>query len=60
MERAVLRQETLPDGALTYRREPSDFDRPDRSLPLTADPAGHLVVGDYATGVVYAVRYAGE
>ncbi len=61
VERVVLRQETLPDGALTYRGEPSDFviglDRP---LPLTVDPAGDLVVGDYATGVVYAVRYAGE
>ncbi len=26
----------------------------DRPLPLTVDPAGDLVVGDYATGVVYA------
>jgi len=32
----------------------------DRPLPLAVDPAGDLVVGDYATGVVYAVRYAGE
>jgi len=61
VERVVLRQATLPDGALTYRGEPSDFVAGlDRPLPLAVDPAGDLVVGDYATGVVYAVRYAGE
>ena len=42
----------------TYRGEPTPFiiglDRP---LPMAAGPAGKLWVGDYATGVVYQVRY---
>ena len=60
VERVTLREETLPDGALTYRGEPSDFVTGlDRPLPLAVSPEGDLVVGDYATGVVYAVRYVG-
>lgn len=42
----------------TYRGQPSDFivglDRP---LPMTTDLDGNLVVGDYATGVVYRIVY---
>jgi len=49
------------ESGITYRGEPSDFivglDRP---LPMTTDPAGNLIVGDYATGVVYRVIYVGE
>jgi len=61
VERVSLRAETLPDGALTYRGEPSDFVTGlDRPLPLAVSPQGDLVVGDYATGVVYAIRYVEE
>lgn len=43
----------------TYRGEPSDFIvGMDRPLPMTTDPQGNLVVGDYATGVVYRIVYA--
>ena len=61
VEGVTLREETLPDGSMTYRGEPFDFvTELDRPLPLTVDLSGDLLVGDYATGVIYAVRYAGE
>ena len=43
---------------LTYRGEPTTFIAGlDRPLPLTTTLDGDLVVGDYATGVIYCVRY---
>jgi hypothetical protein len=58
VERVTLRRVTNPDGSSTYRGEPSDFivglDRP---LPLSTSPDGNLVVGDYATGVIYKIVY---
>ena len=45
----------------TYRGQPSTFiSGLDRPLPLAVDPAGNLLVGDYATGVIFRVRYAGD
>ena len=61
VERISLRTETTPDGEITYRGEPSPFvvglDRP---LPLVSAPDGNMMVGDYATGVIYKISYAGE
>lgn len=46
---------------LTYRGEPTTFIAGlDRPLPLTTTLDGDLVVGDYATGVIYRVRYGGR
>jgi hypothetical protein len=60
VERIALRTDAAPEGT-TYRGEPSDFVTGlDRPLPLTTAPDGNLVVGDYATGVAYLVRYAGD
>lgn len=45
----------------TYRGEPTTFIAGlERPLPMTIAPDGNLVIGDYSTGVVYKVRYAGE
>jgi len=45
----------------TYRGEPFTFVAGlDRPLPLTTAPDGNLVVGDYATGVIYKISYRGE
>jgi glucose/arabinose dehydrogenase len=61
VERVALHSETTPGGELTYRGEPSTFlSGLDRPLPLTTDPGGDLIVGDYATGVIYRVDYTGE
>lgn len=61
VERVRLRAVTTPDGSITYRGEPSDFITGlDRPLPLATSPDGNLVVGDYATGVVYQVSYAAD
>ena len=61
VEGVHLREITLPDGSTSYRGEPFDFvTELDRPLGLTVDLNGDLLVGDYATGVVYAIRYAGE
>jgi glucose/arabinose dehydrogenase len=61
VERIALRSETTPQGEPTYRGEPSPFvvglDRP---LPLATAPNGNLLVGDYATGVLYEIGYVGE
>jgi glucose/arabinose dehydrogenase len=61
VERIALRAETAPDGEVTYRGEPSPFvvglDRP---LPLVTAPNGNMLVGDYATGVIYEIAYTGE
>jgi glucose/arabinose dehydrogenase len=61
VERVTLRSETTPSGELTYRGDPTPFITGlDRPLPLVSTPAGNLVVGDYATGIVYEVFYTGE
>jgi hypothetical protein len=61
VERVSLRSEITPQGELTYRGEPSTFIAGlDRPLPLATTPEGNLLVGDYATGVVYEVSYQGE
>jgi glucose/arabinose dehydrogenase len=61
IERITLRAEPLPNGETTYRGEPSPFivglDRP---LPLVTLANGNMMVGDYATGVVYEISYGGE
>jgi len=55
-----LHEITTPDGYTTYRGEPFDFvTNLDRPLPLTVDLEGDLLVGDYATGMIYAIRYTG-
>lgn len=60
VERVSLRGETTPQGELTYRGEPSTFIAGlDRPLPLATTPTGNLLVGDYATGVVYEISYRG-
>lgn len=59
VERISLYGVTLPDGTLTYRGEPSDFITGlERPLPLATGPDGQMVVGDYATGVVYQIIYS--
>jgi hypothetical protein len=61
IERVTLRPETTPAGEVTYRGESSPFivglDRP---LPLVTTDRGTMLVGDYATGVIYEIEYAGE
>ncbi len=60
VERIALRQVETSTGP-TYRGEPTTFVAGlDRPLPLTIAPDGNLIVGDYATGVIYKVRYGGE
>lgn len=57
VERVTLSQVETPVGP-TYRGEPSDFITGlDRPLPIAVSPHGDLFVGDYATGVIYRVRY---
>lgn len=61
VERVTLHSETLPNGELTYRGEPSPFITGlDRPLPLVTTPDGNMMVGDYATGVLYKIAYQGE
>jgi glucose/arabinose dehydrogenase len=61
VERISLREETLADGSVTYRGERSDFvTGMDRPLPLAVGPDGNVIAGDYATGVIYRIAYAGE
>ncbi len=61
VERITLHAETLPNGEVTYRGEPTTFiSGLDRPLPLVTMPNGNMMVGDYATGVVYEIRYVGE
>jgi glucose/arabinose dehydrogenase len=66
VERITLHTVTIkngaaPDGELTYRGEPSPFiEGLDRPLPLVTMPNGNMLVGDYATGVIYEIRYAGK
>jgi glucose/arabinose dehydrogenase len=60
VERVTLTPVESATGA-TYRGEPTTFVAGlDRPLPMTTAPDGNLVVGDYATGVIYKVRYVGE
>ncbi len=60
IERVTLTTVETATGP-TYRGEPTTFVAGlDRPLPMTTAPDGNLVVGDYATGVIYKVRYAGE
>ena len=59
VERIALTAVETENG-VTYRGEPSEFvGGMDRPLPLVAAPDGNMVVGDYATGVVYRVSYDG-
>ena len=61
VERISLTEEVSPQGDITYRGQPSDFVAAmDRPLPMITGPDGNLVVGDYATGVIYRVTYGGE
>ncbi|MCC6455270.1 MAG: hypothetical protein IT328_10035 [Caldilineaceae bacterium] len=61
VERITLHSVTLHNGELTYRGEPSPFiEGLDRPLPLVTTPDGNLMVGDYATGVIYKIVYTGE
>lgn len=61
VERITLTAVTLPNGDLTYRGVPEPFivglDRP---LPLVTAPNGNLLVGDYATGIIYEIAYVAE
>lgn len=61
VERIALSAATTPGGEATYRGVPSDFvvglDRP---LPMATGPDGNMIVGDYATGIIYRIRYAGQ
>lgn len=60
VEGVTLRTKETNSGT-TYRGEPFDFITGlDRPLPLMTDPNGNLLVGDYATGIIYRVRYAGS
>jgi len=57
VDRIVLSPVESATG-LTYRGESSIFIAGlDRPLPLATAPNGDLVVGDYATGVIYQVSY---
>ncbi len=57
VERITLSPVETATGT-TFRGEPSTFIAGlDRPLPLTTAPNGDLVVGDYATGVIYQVHY---
>ena len=60
VERITLSAEQIGDET-TYRGVPSTFVAGlDRPLPLTVDVNGNLIVGDYATGIIYRVRYVAE
>lgn len=57
VERVALTAVETATG-VTYRGEPTTFIAGlDRPLPIITAPDGNLVVGDYATGVIYQVRY---
>ena len=60
VDRIVLTEVDSPTG-VTYRGEPETFvvglDRP---LPLTVDPNGDMLIGDYSIGVIYRVSYVGD
>lgn len=59
VDRIDLRPLESADG-LNYRGEPSIFiDGLNRPLPLAVDANGDLLIGDYATGLIYRVRYVG-
>jgi glucose/arabinose dehydrogenase len=59
VERIRLTPVNAPDG-VTFRGEASLFlDNLSRPLPLATDLDGNLLVGDYGTGIIYRVRYAG-
>lgn len=58
VERISLEQLSTPTGE-SYGGQPSTFIAGlDRPLPMIADPNGDLVVGDYATGIIYRVTYS--
>jgi glucose/arabinose dehydrogenase len=60
VERVAMTEIDTTTGP-TYRGTPSDFVTGlDRPLPLAKDAAGNLIVGDYATGMIYRVTYLGE
>jgi glucose/arabinose dehydrogenase len=60
VDRIDLRPIETASGT-TYRGESSLFiGGLDRPLPLVTDANGNMLVGDYATGIIYRVRYVGE
>lgn len=60
VEQVTLTAVDSPSG-ITYRGAPTTFIAGlDRPLPLTTTLDGDLVVGDYATGVIYRVHYSSE
>jgi hypothetical protein len=60
VERVILRAEITASGEVTYRGEAVEFiGALDRPLPLTTDLAGEMILGDYATGIIYRIRYVG-
>jgi glucose/arabinose dehydrogenase len=60
VDRIDLRPIETASGT-TYRGESSIFiGGLDRPLPLVTDANGNMLVGDYATGIIYRVRYVGE
>ena len=57
VEHMALTEEVTVDG-MTYWATPSDFvSGLDRPLGMNTGPNGNLVFGDYASGVIYRVRY---
>lgn len=60
IERVTLTPVETATGT-TYRGEATTFVAGlDRPLAMTTAPDGKLVVGDYATGVIYWVQYVGK
>jgi hypothetical protein len=61
IERITLHAEKMPNGEITYRGDPSPFVTGfNRPLPLTKMRNGDMLIGDYATGVVYEIAYQGK
>ena len=60
VDRIVLTPVDSPTG-ITFKGEPETFLAGlDRPLPLAVDPNGDMLIGDYATGIIYHVSYVGE
>jgi hypothetical protein len=60
VERVTLTAVETATGT-TYRGEPTTFVAGlDRPLPLTIAPDGNLLIGDYATGVIYKIQYVAQ
>ena len=60
VDRITLEPITTDTGE-SFHGQPDNFITGlDRPLPMATDPAGDLIVGDYATGVIYRVSYIGS